>query len=146
MNKQSSTPTFLMEPSPLTVPSLKTLYKDRLSLFTLKVEKVVNISRPLRGGLGERAQEVPVAFEQTSHEAQEGSLDFPLQACPAATHCLIVCQQEFQGGLLFWSSVSWESIRLRVKVSIHRACPTLFFIQMSPSPKAASDRSCTRNH
>lgn len=85
------------------------------SLFTLKVEKVVNISRSLGGGLGERAKEVPVAFEQTGHEAQEGSLDFPFQASPAATHCLIVCQQEFQGGLFLWSSVSWETICLRVK-------------------------------
>lgn len=105
--------------------------QNRASLFTLKVKKVVNISRPLRGGLRERTEEVPVTFEQTGHEAQEGSLDFPFQASPAATHSLIVCQQEFQGGLFLWSSVSWGTTCLRVKGSNGGACLTLFFTQMS---------------
>lgn len=85
--------------------SRDTLPKQRQALFTLQEEEVVNIANPLRGGLGEWTQEVPVTLEQAGHEAEEGPLDFALQPGPAATHCLVVCQQELQGRLLLRPSV-----------------------------------------
>lgn len=86
---------------PLPAPHAET------GLPTLQEEEVVNIPSPLGGGLGERAQEVPVALEQTGHEAEEGSLDLTLQPRPAPAHRLIVRQQELQGRLLLRPSVCW---------------------------------------
>ena len=74
---------------------------------TLQKEEVVDISSALGGGLGEGAQEVPVALEQTRHEAEKGSLDFALQPGPAAAHGLVVRQQELQGRLFLGASVRW---------------------------------------
>lgn len=94
-------------PSPRGRPSHETVPEQRRVLFTLQEEEVVHVPSALRRGHGERAQKVPIALEQTGHEAEEGALHLALQPGPAAAHGLVVGQQELQGRLLLWPGVCW---------------------------------------